>query len=873
MENKLEQCIQQLNSSCLKALGAASAFCISNMNKEVEPEHLLFKLLDLSESEFERLLHHFSVDPEKLKYELNSVIENFETGHTETPVFSDQIYQLLISSQDLLTQYPNETKIHPGTIFWAYMKQLSQSEKLNSLSIMKRILASHTETEIKNIVISSIEKKSCDHLSAPQENFINKSKKSKQSNIDKYCIDLVARAKSGLIDPVYGREKEIRQITNILTRRRHNNPVLTGEAGVGKTAIVEGLAVKIVNREVPEALNNTKLIQLDLAMLLAGAGIRGEFEKRLKSLISEIKNAAQPVIVFIDEVHSLMGAGGNAGTGDAANILKPALAREEFRLIGATTNSEYKKHIEKDPALIRRFQQVNINEPDEKTTEMILNHLVKKLEQHHGVMVMNEAITDAVKLSKRYITERKLPDKAINILDAACARVVMSQLSTPPQIERICKQIEQNDLQLNLLKREHTSNHDNLQLHRLQEDQKTLRSNKKTLEIQLEKERKQVNQMIAIQKKMKLAAEISEIVDIDRLRQDYFQLQHELKAIQKQNALVFPHVDSECIASVISEVTGIPLGKMLTNEINDVLNLQQSLKQRIIGQDNAIDFISKKIKSYKANINNPKKPAGVFLLTGPSGIGKTETAECLAQLLFGENHMITLNMTEYKESHTISAIKGAPPGYVGHDKGGGLTEAVRRNPYSLILLDEFEKAHSDVKELFYQVFDKGVLEDSEGHIIDFKNTLIILTSNTASKTIINEYQDSKGFPDYHSLLNTIRPQLIENFKSELLGRLTVVPYLPLSDEHIREIVILKLKDLNNLLLSNHNLNLSYTDSVIDYIAEKCTQRDTGARHAEYIIEQELKPDLSEKILCCMAREEPIPQLSIQLNQDNTICIT
>jgi len=875
MKNELEECIKQLNSVCLKALGAASAFCISNTNKEVEPEHFLFKLLDMSETELVRIIQQLNTDSEMLRYEFKHYIHKLDVGESETPVFSKQIYELLMESKSLLSQYPDEQKIRSGTLFWAYLNQLSLSNKIDYFPLIKRIYTQFNKNDIKRIIVSTIENDSFESHSN-QKVSEKQTNQSSQPYIDKYTIDLVARAKSGLVDPVYGRDAEIRQMINILIRRRQNNPVLTGEAGVGKTAVVEGLAVKILKKEVPQSLKNARLFLVDLAMLLAGASIRGEFEKRLKSLIIEVKNSASPVILFIDEVHSLMGAGGNSGTGDAANILKPALAREEFRLIGATTNDEFHQYIEKDPAFTRRFQRVRIEEPDEKTTEIILNNLVKKLEQHHGVMILNEAITDAVKLSKRYITERRLPDKAINILDTACSQVSISQRFRPYQIEDICTQVKQNEVKLNLLRREHTNDHNyQKQLKSLYKKQIELNQRKHNLETQLNEEKKLVNEMLELQKQMNDDNLIQSKNEINPTASEkYFQLGKQLKKIQNNNALISPNVGSTSIASVISDLTDIPLGQMLVNEIDMVLNLTTHLKKRVIGQDNALDMISRKIKPHKANINDPEKPAGIFLLTGPSGVGKTETAERLARLLFGKKNIITINMSEYQESYTISALKGSPPGYVGHGKGGILTEEVRRKPYSLILLDEFEKAHSDVKDLFYQVFDKGVIEDSEANKVDFKNTLIFLTSNVASALITNEYQNAGENIDYHSLIATIKPRLLEVFEPAFLGRLTIVPYLPLSRENIREIIILKMQDLKKRFKRNHQLSLTYNESVIDFIADKCTETDIGARYADHIIEQKILPDLSEIILCDMASGKSLSATSIQVNhKDELICVT
>ena len=668
--------------------------------------------------------------------------------------------------------------------------------------------------------------------------------------LDQFTIDLIERARQGKIDPIYGRDTEIRQLIDILTRRRQNNPILTGDAGVGKTAVVEGFALRIADGgDVPPSLANISIRILDLALLQAGAGIRGEFEKRLKAVIDEVKRAPHPVILFIDEAHTMIGAGGMAGQGDAANLLKPVLARGELRTIAATTWSEYKKYFEKDPALVRRFQVVKVAEPDEASAVEMLRGVVANLEAHHRVTVLDEAVWDAVRLSNRYITGRQLPDKAISVLDTACARVAVGQSSTPPEIEDAVKRGEQLELEIAILRREQASGHDHGErLEELTRSLAAVHGEQETLEKRWEEERAAVAAVLELQTDLQGSATAGD-ADLERLKN----AKADLARLQDETPMVPLCVDARVIARVISNWTGIPVGKMLTDEIDTVLNLKEKMAERIIGQPQALDMICRRIRTYRAGLDDPGKPVGVFLLAGPSGVGKTETALTLADLLYGgDRNLVVINMSEYQEAYTVSGLKGAPPGYVGHGKGGVLTEAVRQNPYSAVLLDEVEKAHPDVMELFYQVFDKGVLEDSEGLVVDFKNTVIMLTSNVGTDAILNACLENGASPDLDTLVEQVRPELLRYFKPAFLGRLVTVPYLPLNDSVIRRIVRLKLEKIKSRFAENHRVDFTYSDELVDAVAARCTEVDSGARNVDHLLTHTLLPDLSSEMLRRMA---------------------
>ncbi|HET7321078.1 MAG TPA: type VI secretion system ATPase TssH, partial [Longimicrobiaceae bacterium] len=686
--------------------------------------------------------------------------------------------------------------------------------------------------------------------------------------LDQFTVDLTEQARAGKIDPIRGRDAEIRQMIDILMRRRQNNPLLAGEAGVGKTAVVEGLAQRIAEGDVPASLRNVRLRTLDLGLLQAGAGMKGEFEHRLKTVIDEVKASIEPTILFVDEAPTLIGAGGQEGQGDAANLLKPALARGELRTIAATTWSEYKKYFEKDPALARRFQVIKIEEPAEAQAIEMLRAVSEKLQEHHKVRILDEAIQEAVRLSHRYIPGRQLPDKAVSVLDTAAARVAVSQDGIPATVEAARRQIQQLELELEVLQREQATGSDHLA--RLEQIRDELDAARQTL-VEVEDRWKKELSLAQEIDRLRGAIETSGLGEGDperqRLARELTFVQSELYSLQGDDPLVHTCVDGHAIATVISGWTGIPVGKMLKDEIRAVLGLRTRLADRIIGQPAALDSLVRRIQTYRANLEDPDKPVGVFLLVGPSGVGKTETAITLADNLYGgERNMVVVNMSEYQEAHSISSLRGAPPGYVGYGRGGVLTEAVRRRPYSVVLLDEVEKAHADVMELFFQVFDKGKLEDGEGQMVDFKNTLILLTSNVGSELIVEACRNG-GRPDAEALVEAIRPELLRHFSAAFLGRLVIIPYLPLRDSEIMEVAGLKLAAVQQRFWQQHAADLTYGDDVVREIAGRCTEVDSGARNIDYIISHALLPHLSTEILERMAGGQSFTGVHIETETD------
>jgi type VI secretion system protein VasG len=682
-------------------------------------------------------------------------------------------------------------------------------------------------------------------------------------SLDQYTVDLTADARAGRIDPVIGRDPEIRQIVDILTRRRQNNPILTGEAGVGKTAVVEGFALRIAAGDVPEPLQNVALRTLDLGLLQAGAGVKGEFENRLKQVIEEVRSSPQPIILFIDEAHTLIGAGGAEGQNDAANLLKPALARGELRTIAATTWAEYKKYFEKDPALSRRFQVVKVEEPAEESAIRMMRALSDKLQDHHRVTVLDEAVVESVRLSHRYIPARQLPDKSVSVLDTACAKVAIGQQATPPTIEDLDRRIEALSVEERLLEREAAvGRHHSEQIQHLRTERAAAEAERAALSERWEKERELVSGIHELREKVQeLSAPredggAGDAGELERLRAEHDARSAELRELQGEQPLVLVDVDGQAIAEVISGWTGIPVGKMVADEIHTVLSLAGRLGERVIGQDHALDAVARRIHTSRASLDNPSRPVGVFLFAGPSGVGKTETGLALSDALYGgERNIVTINMSEYQESHTVSSLKGSPPGYVGYGEGGVLTEAVRRRPYSVVLLDEVEKAHPDVMELFFQVFDKGTLEDGEGRMIDFKNTIILLTSNVGSDTIMKLCADPETLPRPEGLVEAIRPELLQKFPAALLGRLVVVPYFPITPDMLRRIIDLQLSRIRQRIEDNHRAEFSYGEELIEAVRKRCTEAESGARAVDHILTHSLLPEISADILTRMARGE------------------
>jgi type VI secretion system protein VasG len=678
--------------------------------------------------------------------------------------------------------------------------------------------------------------------------------------LDRFTADLTAQAKAGGIDPVGGRDREIREVVDILMRRRQNNPMVVGEAGVGKTALVEGLALRIAAGDVPPPLRDVRLLSLDLPALQAGASARGEFEQRLKAVVEEVRASARRIVLFIDEAHALIGAGGAAGTGDAANLLKPALARGTLRTIAATTWSEYKKHIEKDAALTRRFQVVQVGEPDEEAAVRMLRGMAGTFEEHHKVQLLDEALSAAVKLSVRYIQGRQLPDKAVSVLDTACARVAMSQASTPPGIEDARRRIADLEAELAALAREGRIGlcHADREA-ALGGELAGARQELAGLEARLGAEKALVEKVLATRAGLRGGGGDAPGGVLAALAA----MQGELSALQGEAPLVLPAVDGQAVASIVESWTGIPVRRMLTDEIDAVLRLKDALRRRVVGQDHALEQIAKRIETARAGLGNPGRPKGVFLLVGPSGVGKTETALALAEQLFGgEDHLITINMSEFQEPHTVSTLKGAPPGYVGYGEGGRLTEAVRRRPYSVVLLDEVEKAHPDVHEIFFQVFDKGAMEDGEGRRIDFRNTLILLTSNLGSELVARLSAGAGPPPEAEALAKALREPLLDAFPAALLGRLLVVPYYPLGKDTLEKIIRLQLDRVARRVGQNRGVPFTYDDAVVDLIRDRCAEGESGGRAIDAILTGTLLPAVSREILERMRAGWPLARVHL-----------
>lgn len=863
MTADVKSLISKLDPVCKRALETAAALCVSQTHYQVEVEHLLFRLVATEESDLELILRYYEIDPAALSSELERSLERFKRGNDRTPAFTPALVGLLEKGWLVASTQLASSSIRSGAILSALLEeQQFRPLLLEACPALTAIPLERLRADLPELVVHSPEhgsqaaagvgRPSPGPSGIPKPGAEDRSK-SPTPALDQFTLNLTAEARAGKIDPIRGRGGEIRQLIDILTRRRQNNPILVGDAGVGKTAVVEGLALKVAAGEVPPSLERISLRILDLGLLQAGAGIKGEFEERLKKVIAEVAAAPLPIILFVDEAHNLIGAGGSPGQSDAANLLKPALARGELRTIAATTWSEYKKYIEKDPALSRRFQLIRIEEPDEETAIDMLRGIAASLALHHGVRILDQAVRDAVKLSARYLSERRLPDKAISVLDTAAARVALSRATSPPAIEALDRRIQPLALEIEVLDREQGAGDEHTSaIEQLSARRKLLESEREGLVEQWQRELALVHQIGEAEQEL---AAVDDGVPTEKATTGIARLTDKLTQLQGEEPMVPLAVDGGVVAEVISGWTGIPVGRMLTDEIRGVLALQERMAERIIGQPQALEAITKRIATSRAELEDPSKPQGVFLLVGPSGVGKTETAIVLADLLFGgERNMVTLNMSEFQEGHSVATLKGSPPGYVGYGEGGVLTEAVRRKPYSVVLLDEAEKAHSDVMELFFQVFDKGTLEDGEGVSVDFKNTIILLTTNIAAATIHKTCRGSDR-PESEELVKTIRPELLEEFSPALLGRLAVVPYYPLAQEHLHNVVRLKLARVQDRIQKNHGAKLTYDDNVVEEIARRCTVEESGARNIDFVLAQTLLPELSAELLERMASSE------------------
>lgn len=861
MAVNLRALIGKLDPTSRNALEGAAGLCLSRTHYDVEIEHFLMKLLDAPGSDFAAIIKHFGIDKSRLAAELTRSLDRLKSGNARNPTISPSVLKMLQEGWTVGSLEYGAASIRSGFAILALasvdeltriIRDVSKEfQKIDAESLRKDFatITSQSEEQAQAAAADAAASGGAGEAGGPRPG-------SKTPFLDQYSVNLTENARKGKIDPVLARDFEIRQVVDILTRRRQNNPILVGEAGVGKTAVVEGFALRVAQGDVPQPLRNVAVHALDLALLQAGAGVKGEFESRLKGLINEVKSSPTPIILFIDEAHTMIGAGGQEGQNDAANLLKPALARGELRTLAATTWSEYKKYFEKDPALTRRFQLVKVEEPSEVQCNLMLRGVVPVLEKHHNVRILDEGLAAAVRLSHRYLPDRQLPDKAVSVLDTACARLALGQNSTPPAIEDAQRTLDDLAVQSRVLEREVAVGADHSErLEQIAATRTATEERLAALKQRWEKELGLVNQIREIRLKLEESHNTpgSAPGDAAVLREELAKLNSDLDALQGETPLIRVCVDEQIVGEVISGWTGIPVGKMVKDEVATVLKLEDHLGRRVIGQDHALVAISQRIRTSRARLDDPNKPVGVFLLVGPSGVGKTETALALSDLLYGgEKNVITINMSEFQEAHTVSTLKGSPPGYVGYGEGGVLTEAVRRRPYSVVLLDEVEKAHPDVLELFFQVFDKGRMEDGEGREIDFKNTIIILTSNAGTDTLAKLCADPETMPGPDGLVKALKPELDKVFKPAFLGRLVITPYFPIRDEALKQIIILKLGKIQRRLHETHKLSLTYDGDLIQEIGRRCTEVESGARNVDNILTNTLLPDISRKLLTAFA---------------------
>ncbi|HZU82140.1 MAG TPA: type VI secretion system ATPase TssH [Polyangiaceae bacterium] len=850
----------KLDELAYRALESATVFCKMRGNPYVELSHWLHQILQQPDSDLHRIVRHYEVDAARLARDLLEALDRLPRGATAVSDLSIHVEEAVERGWLYASLKYNMPRVRVGHLTLGLTKSSSLRNALTAISREFLKLSPDDLVErLAGITAGSPEERAVGPATQADARATSEgiapAPLGRMEALSKFSVDLTERARKREIDPIVGRDEEIRQIVHVLMRRRQNNPILTGEAGVGKTAVVEGFAQRIAAGDVPPALKDVSLRALDIGLLQAGAGVKGEFENRLRQVIEEVQSSPKPIILFIDEAHTLIGAGGAAGTGDAANLLKPALARGTLRTIAATTWAEYKKHIEKDPALTRRFQVVKVEEPTEEKATVMMRGVAGVLEQHHRVHLADAAIKAAVGLSKRYIPDRQLPDKAVSLLDTACARVAISQHAVPPPVEDARRTIEALDTELSIIDRESAIGMDVGD--RRQTAERALADVKERLaglEQRWKAEKGLVEQVLTTRDALRKAraaggATASETDERTRRLTQLEALERELRGIQGESPLVLPGVDEQAVASVVSDWTGIPVGRMVKNEIEAVLGLADVLGKRVIGQAHALEMIAKRIQTARAGLENPNKPIGVFMLVGPSGVGKTETALALAEALYGgEQNVITINMSEFQEAHTVSTLKGAPPGYVGYGEGGVLTEAVRRRPYSVVLLDEVEKAHSDVHELFFQVFDKGWMEDGQGTRVDFKNTIILLTSNAGSDVISQLCASGRELPSEGALQAAIRPALLDVFPAALLGRMVVIPYYPLSDEMLGAIVRLQLNRIAARVSEAYDIPFTYDQAVVDLVIARCTEVESGGRMIDAVLTNSLLPQMSRELL-------------------------
>ncbi|MGY2374404.1 type VI secretion system ATPase TssH [Pseudomonas sp. SDO524_S393] len=853
----------KLNSLCYRAIESSTVFCKMRGNPYVELVHWLQQILQLTDSDLLRLIRHYGIDPAVLARDLTAALDRLPRGSTSVTDLSSQVEEAVERAWVYATLMLGETQVRSGHLLLALLKTPSLRNGLYGVSReFNKVGVDDLSEQFSALLKDSPEAQmtASDGFQVPGEDAgaLAPAAMGKQEALKRFTVDLTEQARTTKVDPIVGRDEEIRQVIDILMRRRQNNPILVGEAGVGKTAVVEGFAQRIARGDVPPSLKDVQLLALDVGLLQAGASMKGEFEQRLRSVIDEVQASVKPVVLFIDETHTLVGAGGAAGTGDAANLLKPALARGTLRTVGATTFAEYKKHIEKDPALTRRFQTVQVDEPDETRALLMLRGIAETMQNHHQVQILDSALEAAVRLSNRYIPARQLPDKAVSLIDTACARVAISLHATPAEVDDSRRRIEALETELAIIERETAIGVETA-------------SRRASVEALLVTERERLdevegrwdNELALVEQIQRLRSQLAEATDREAGLAELRQVQDELAAQQGEHPLVLISVDEQAVASVVQDWTGIPVGRMVKNEIENVLRLADRLGQRIIGQNHALEMIARRIQTSRAGLDNPGKPVGVFMLAGTSGVGKTETALALAESLYGgEQNVITINMSEYQEAHTVSTLKGAPPGYVGYGEGGVLTEAVRRKPYSVVLLDEVEKAHPDVHELFFQVFDKGWMEDGEGRIIDFKNTLILLTTNAGTQLISRLCRDPQNTPAPDAIAKALREPLLEVFPPALLGRLVVIPYYPLSDAMLGNIIRLQLGRIEKRIAGTHKIPFSYSDDVVHLIASRCTELESGGRMIDAILTNSMLPAISTEFLNRLLLGTPATQVRV-----------
>ncbi|WP_288129079.1 type VI secretion system ATPase TssH [Microbulbifer sp.] len=871
----LKRLVDTMTPHMRDSLEGAAGLCLSQSQYNVELEHWLLKLLDQSDTDLYHLLEKHDANPANFAKQLATSIARFKTGSSRPAALSPTIVEGAKNAWMLASIDYGHRSISSGHLLASLLlEETSRRQLLESCPELKAIAPESLRETARAMYGSSGESAHLNEVSDSGGKAVAAAA-SKAPALDKYTVNLTERARNGEIDPVLGRDQEIRQCVDILTRRRQNNPILTGEAGVGKTAVVEGFALRIASGDVPAPLRDVAVRTLDLGLLQAGASVKGEFENRLKSVIEEVRASATPIILFIDEAHTMIGAGGKEGQGDAANLLKPALARGELRTIAATTWAEYKKYFERDPALTRRFQVVKVEEPSEEKAIDMMRGIATTLEAHHRVRILDEAVVASVKLSHRYIPGRQLPDKSVSLLDTACARVALALSATPESIEESQRIITRADSTIQKLQRENAASgsHEE-QLQSLQEEKSAAELRLEKLQNQQAQESELIQQIHQLRDQIdeafaqQLAGEAVDETVMADLKEQLLSLNDQLSAVQGETPLMQPAVDEQAIAEVIANWTGIPVGKMVSDEITAVQSLAERLNKRVIGQSHVTEAVAQAIRTSRAGLTDPRKPVGVFMFCGTSGVGKTETALALADELFGgEQNITTISMAEFKEEHKVSMLLGSPPGYVGYGEGGVLTEAARRKPYSVILLDEMEKAHPGVQDIFYNLFDKGCIKDGEGRDIDFKNTLIIMTSNAGEDAIRAIFDQVEEKPEPEVLLDNIRPYLLQNFKPAFLGRSNVIPFYPLEDENMVEICKINMRRIEKRVKEHYGAAFSYDEDVLINIVARCQESDTGARNIEVILNRTLLPSLASECLDRMAKGEEITEIHVGATEE------